>query len=663
MTHLDKNLILQDRLFTDALGEVYRGQRAESGTVVESLLVRIIGSNLAEAPQFRERVLSEAQLLAELRPPQTTRIIDHGWRNQKLFLATEAVEGIDTGSLLTALKERRRLMPLATACYLISAAAKGLESIHGLEHHSPLPLQVVHRVITPKTILVNCAGQAQLTFGAMTEVDAGQAALLSAVSPAATSGFTPYSAPEQLTTEIRRDSLTDIYCLGLVFYELLSGALPFRADTAASYRLQLAHQEFVPPLHPELDDKSRELLLRMLAKERSQRFQSAFDLHSTIDRFVRERFPRFVPAEVAQVVTSVLAVKRQDDEQSESPQVGQTDERTRSEAVSSSFPKAPPEHCSDQTPTPVSRTPEPPRAKDTRGRRPSPARNAAFGAALCLLVVFGGILWKHRGAEPGTTAGVPDADAIHHTRGAKLSPAISAGVVAPRAPDTILGLVTWFDASNITLPHDTPVEAWVGAVGATIALRQTEPARQPRLAKNARLTGVRFNGLTTFLESPELGAAIRQANAFTILYVAAVDTAKDQYVFSMHGANRFLDVARAGFSVDGRLRLKVDNSVGSYLDSSPTIVDHLAVYTSAVGESTSLLRQNGINYIRAGHWQPPQLDRTVYFSIGQEWDPSGPSDYFAGVITDIVVYTRVLDTNELLSLEKYFIDLRAIALP
>jgi serine/threonine-protein kinase len=217
---------------------------------------------------MRRSLLREAQLAARVLHPNIARLHEVGERDGAYYLAYEYVDG---GTLEQHLKAQpdHRLAP-ADAVRLARAIAHGLTEIHRLH--------ITHRDLKPANILLTRDGDVKIAdLGS-----AGQAlgSTNGSASDQSLTGTPLYMAPEQVREQADLDIRADLYSLGCVLYEMLTGVPPFAFPTSAAV-LQ-AHQTMAPrpprAVCPAIPDWLQAVCLKLLAKDRAQRYQTPQEL-------------------------------------------------------------------------------------------------------------------------------------------------------------------------------------------------------------------------------------------------------------------------------------------------------------------------------------------------------------------------------------------------
>src|SRR5947209_14446461 len=254
-----------DRIGAGGMGEVYRARDTRLGRTVA---IKVLPADVAADPDRRERFMREARATAALSHPNIAALYEIGEDQGQIFLVFEFVPG-DT--LKTVIGGRplnpRRAIDLAVqiADALADAHAEG----------------IVHRDIKPANIIVTPKGAAKiLDFGLATGTAGGAeretAATMLATSAGTTLGTVAYMSPEQAIGE-PVDHRTDIFSLGIVLFEMLTGRLPFTGSTPTALALQIVRAEAPPPtaVNPSLPRELDTVVARALAKSFDARYQSA----------------------------------------------------------------------------------------------------------------------------------------------------------------------------------------------------------------------------------------------------------------------------------------------------------------------------------------------------------------------------------------------------
>lgn len=275
------------------MAEVYL---ARDLNLQREVAVKMLRADFSSDPEFRVRFLQEARAAANLAHPNIVTIYDFGEDPERVFIVMEYVDGTDLKTLI----HRRSAIPRPAALELMLQVCDGV----GYAHRAGL----VHCDLKPQNILVSNSERAKITdFGisralATIPLDERQDIVW---------GSPQYFSPEQATGSAPSPA-SDVYSLGVVLYEMLTGRLPFEA--VDSRRLAELHQaapapppsQYDPSIPPPLD----QIVLKVLSKEPSARYRTADQFGRVLQSFASNR--PFPPLDLAHSATRAMQRLRTD---------------------------------------------------------------------------------------------------------------------------------------------------------------------------------------------------------------------------------------------------------------------------------------------------------------------------------------------------------------
>ncbi|HSC21365.1 MAG TPA: serine/threonine-protein kinase, partial [Solirubrobacterales bacterium] len=280
-----------ERIGEGGMGTVYR---ALDPMLEREVAVKAIRPELLRDPLVAQRFRAEAKLLARVNHPAIATIYSFFEDGGELFLAMEFVRG---RTLAAALRERGAF-PWQEAVGLLAAALPGIEQVHRLG--------IVHRDLKPDNLMLTEAGGLKvMDFGIARAADAARLTRTGLMV-----GTLRYMAPEQLRGEAG-DRRSDLYALGAVLYEMLTGRVPFASDSEYEVIRAQVEEAPAPPssLVPGLPAWLDAAVLRALAKDPAERFQSAEEMRAVLAGAGRPASQATAPQRTAEIASLPTAVK------------------------------------------------------------------------------------------------------------------------------------------------------------------------------------------------------------------------------------------------------------------------------------------------------------------------------------------------------------------
>lgn len=262
----------------EVLSPIARGGMAEVYQARDNLLgrpvaLKVLHPEFAVDQAFVERFRREAQAAANLNHPHIVAVYDWGQEDGTYFMVMEYVQG---RTLRDLLKSEGRLSPRRT----VEIAAETAAALHFAHRHG-----VVHRDVKPGNILCTTSGETKVTdFGIARAVGTAEGL----TQTGAVIGTATYFSPEQ-AQGFATDPRTDVYSLGVVMYEVLTGQAPFRGDSPVAVAYKHVREQAVPmrQLVPELPRDLEAIVAKCMAKDADNRYQSAEELRQDLARFAQ----------------------------------------------------------------------------------------------------------------------------------------------------------------------------------------------------------------------------------------------------------------------------------------------------------------------------------------------------------------------------------------
>ena len=352
---------LAERIGGGGMGDVYRGENVLAGRPVA---IKFLHTELAQNMEVAQRFFQEAQAVNKIRHPNVVDVLDAGVSEMGPYIVMEYLDGESVGSALT----RTGRFEVDAAVGTLIPVLEALDAAHRVG--------IIHRDLKPENVFIafdaarNVVLVRLLDFGIAKVLDAG------APGPRTRTGVvfgTPdYLSPEQATGEGPLDGRSDLFAVGVLLYEMITGSRPFRAPTAVATAFKVVHAEApsIASAGLHVDPRVEGIVHRLLQKEPAKRFPTANDVIRELDKLCPDPARRMLAlAKVAGVARRMSMSAGHDSDRGGPPREAQTKRITPALAQLATQPAArmstsigvgrAPEPSLSRLPTP-----EPPRVHD-----------------------------------------------------------------------------------------------------------------------------------------------------------------------------------------------------------------------------------------------------------------------------------------------------------
>lgn len=277
---------LVSRVAVGGMAELYLADYLREDGFRRRVALKRILPHFAADPDFVQMFIREARLAALLQHPNIVQVFDYGKIAEVSFIAMEYIDGKNLREVTAAVPGG---MPAAPAAFIFAEVCKGLEYSHTkTDDTTGEPLNIVHRDISPQNILLGFQGEVKISdFGiskAASDPGLTQAGVLK--------GKLMYLAPEQLTGS-RVDHRLDLYALGLVFYEVLTGGTAYRFETELDAIRGIPAAVVTPPAEriASIPAELSRIVMKCLEKRVEDRYRTAGEVFADLAAFRRSQAP------------------------------------------------------------------------------------------------------------------------------------------------------------------------------------------------------------------------------------------------------------------------------------------------------------------------------------------------------------------------------------
>ncbi|MDQ3338707.1 MAG: protein kinase [Myxococcota bacterium] len=265
--------------------------------------LKMIHPNFAEDEQFIQMLVDEAKIAVQLTHGNIAQTFDLGRVGETYYITMEYVDGADLYKILRRGSEQDIEMPLDVCAFIGKEVASALDHAHRKRDNFGKNLGIVHRDVSPQNVLVSYSGEVKLVdFGiAKATMKARQTAV------GVIKGKYYYMSPEQALGE-KIDYRSDIFSAGIVLYEMITGQMLYLEEDLHKLLDMARKADIAPPskLRKGVPPQLERIVMHALAKQKEDRYQSAGDFATDLERFLHSYSPVFTAGKIAQLIKKVV---------------------------------------------------------------------------------------------------------------------------------------------------------------------------------------------------------------------------------------------------------------------------------------------------------------------------------------------------------------------
>ncbi|MHC4883951.1 MAG: serine/threonine protein kinase [Planctomycetota bacterium] len=266
------------------MGAVYEAQQLGAEGFVKTMAIKTILPHYTNNEEFVEMFIGEAKLVANLVQENIVQIYQLGQdQDGNYYIAMEFVDGINLEQFLQAHVQKNEKIPVELACFICARTCRGLEYAHNKTNEDGVPLGIVHRDVSPKNVMIDSEGTVRLTdFGV-----AKARRYMIQQEGEVLMGKVEFMSPEQADYQIT-DNRSDLFSLGIVFYEMVTGVNPFEVEDVYETLERVKSLPIPDPrdYRPDLPEEVVTIIMKALTRDLESRYQTAGEMGYALEYYI-----------------------------------------------------------------------------------------------------------------------------------------------------------------------------------------------------------------------------------------------------------------------------------------------------------------------------------------------------------------------------------------
>ncbi|MCB0272691.1 MAG: serine/threonine protein kinase [Bdellovibrionales bacterium] len=291
--------LLVDQIASGGMAVIYKAMAKMSDATIHAFAIKRILPQYSKDQEFISLLHDEAKLMVQLNHPNIVSMVEFGKHSDQFYIAMEYVEGITLKDLINRISSKKAQFTIDMATHIIREIAIGLSYAHRKKDRKGSALNLVHRDISPANILLSFQGDIKVAdFGiskAQTQSHKTQVGIIR--------GKIGYMSPEQTRSDVDIDHRSDLFSLGIIFYEMVTGIRLFSAANIPE-AIKLVRDANVPQptdVREDVPVALEKIMMKILHKDRDQRYQDAQDIVDDLNEFLVQHAPLGRPMRISHV--------------------------------------------------------------------------------------------------------------------------------------------------------------------------------------------------------------------------------------------------------------------------------------------------------------------------------------------------------------------------
>jgi serine/threonine protein kinase len=296
-----------EKLESGGMAEVFRAESEGLQGFRKQVAIKRVLPHLSEKKKFIAMFLDEARLSAQLSHSNCVQVFDIGVGDNAFFIVMEYVDGANLKGIAESVKKQGKDFPVPAAAWVAHEICKGLSYAHELTDQNGMPMNLVHRDMSPPNVLVTKYGEVKIVdFGL-----AKASSQLEKSEPGIIKGKFSYLSPEAaLGQEV--DKRTDIFAVGIILWELLAGQRLFLGDTdfQTVKKVQVAQVPPISQINRKVPPELERIVNKALAKDMLARYGTSRELGQDLSRFMFSYGEPISSYDIASIVQGTMREKQ-----------------------------------------------------------------------------------------------------------------------------------------------------------------------------------------------------------------------------------------------------------------------------------------------------------------------------------------------------------------
>jgi serine/threonine-protein kinase len=295
---------LLDRIAFGGMAEIFRAKTYDSRGQEHMVAIKRVLRHLSDDDDFLQMLVDEAKIVSLLDHANIARVYEFVRVGEDYFIAMEYVDGKDLRSILDRCRAEGLWLTIEDCAYVIMRVAEGLHAAHEKCDGTGIPLNIVHRDVSPSNVLISYQGQVKLCDFGIAKATLSRIQTRTGVIK----GKVKYMSPEQAMGR-PVDRRSDLFSAGTVLYETLTKQCPFQADNEMELIFRVRDAKYPRPTryNPEIPPALDRVLRKAMARAVSSRYQSALELAGDLREFLHRVAPDYAPGRLGRTLRGIFA--------------------------------------------------------------------------------------------------------------------------------------------------------------------------------------------------------------------------------------------------------------------------------------------------------------------------------------------------------------------